>query len=363
METEDIVHSLKPAPFTAAQLPEMDLQHINSLTDHTGIIQHAMFAMPNRKEGYCIDDNARALLLAVWASKNKKDQLAIHLLPVYLSFIHYMQTEDGYFRNFMSYSKGTPEERGSEDSFGRTMMALGFLIHEGPTPLLVRTGEEIFAKAYVHVDNLVSLRGMANTIIGICQFIKGHYPDDLKRNMVISLSNKMVSMYRDNKRNDWHWFEPVLTYDNAMLPLALLNAYEVSRDEEYLLIAFESMSFLESKVFHNDILRPVGNQGWLARESTAPAAQFDQQGIDVMAMVLFYQQAFRVTREQHYLDRMYKSYQWFLGANDLGLPLYDPSTGGCADGLHCEGINLNQGAESTLAYWISHVVVASAVAE
>jgi hypothetical protein len=168
-------------------------------------------------------------------------------------------------------------------------------------------------------------------------------------------------MYKDNKKDSWHWFEPVLTYDNAMLPLALLNAYEITQNEEYLTIAFESMHFLESIVFCNDLLRPVGNHGWCKRGG--PVAQFDQQGIDVMAMILFYQQAFRVTREKQFLARMYKSFQWFLGDNDLGLPLYDPSTGGCADGLHSEGINMNQGAESSLAYWISHIVVASTLTE
>ena len=132
------------------------------------------------------------------------------------------------------------------------------------------------------------------------------------------------------------------------------------KNETYLLTAFEAMEFLESKVFNDGILRPIGNSGWLERGGTS--AQFDQQGIDVMAMVLYYQQAYRVTREQQHLDRMYQSYQWFLGANDLGLPLYDPSTGGCSDGLHSEGINLNEGAESSLAYWISHVVVARALA-
>ena len=362
METEDIVLSPERILFTHVPLPGLNFQQLSSLTDHTGMIQHAVFAMPNRKEGYCIDDNARALLWAVWACKNKKNKIAANLLPVYLGFIHYMQTDNGYFRNFMDYAKVTPEEQGSEDSFGRTMMALGYLINEGPSDLLIRTGQEIFAKAYPHVSTLVTLRGIANTIIGICQFIKCHFPDDLKRNMVISLSGKLVSMYHDNKRNDWHWFEPVLAYDNAMMPLALLHAYGVTQDEEYLKIAFETMCFLESKVFHNGILRPIGNQGWLQRDSAIAAARFDQQGIDVMAMVLLYQQAFHVTREQQYLDSMYKSYQWFLGANDLGLSLYDPSTGGCADGLHSEGINLNQGAESTLAYWISHVVVASALA-
>ncbi|OQP56832.1 glycosyltransferase [Niastella vici] len=362
MELEDTLLLTKPTLFTVAQMPDINFKHISDLTDLTGIIQHALFATPNRKEGYCIDDNARALLWAVWACKHiKKDQVAIYHLPVYLSFIHYMQREDGYFRNFLSYTKTSTEDRGSEDSFGRTMMALGFLINEGPTHLSIRTAQEIFSKAFPHVNKLTSLRGIANTIIGICQFIKYHYPDDKKRDMVINLSNKMVSMYNDNKSTNWLWFEPVLTYDNAMLPLALLNAFEITQNEEYLTIAFESMHFLESKVFVNDTLRPIGNDGW--HKKGGSVAQFDQQGIDVMAMVLFYQQAFRITREQTYLARMYKSYQWFLGDNDMGLSLYDFSTGGCADGIHSEGINLNQGAESTLAYWISHLVVVSTFQE
>jgi len=362
MNNVDTYISPDLALFSGAQMPAINFKHLSSLTDNTGIIQHALFSIPNRKEGYCIDDNARALLWAVWAYKNNhKDQTAAQLLPVYLSFIHYMQTDDGYFRNFMSYTRDCTEDRGSEDSFGRTIMALGFLINEGPSNSLIKTAQDIFSKAFPHVTTLNSVRGIANTIIGVCQFIKYHYPDDRKRDIVIGLSDKMVQMYNDNKASDWFWFEPVLTYDNAMLPLALVNAYEITQDEKYLTIALESMNFLESKVFYNEILRPVGSNGW--HKHGGPLAQFDQQGIDVMAMVLFYQQAFRVTRDEQYQDRMYKSYLWFLGDNDLGLPLYDPSTGGCADGLHSEGINLNQGAESTLAYWISHVVVASTLSE
>lgn len=361
METAKTLVASKPSLFRVNQLPELNFAHIINLTNDTGIIQHALFALPNRKEGYCIDDNARALLLMVLACKNKKNKTAFQLLPVYLSFVHYMQTSNGYFRNFMSYTKSIEEERGSEDSFGRTVMALGFLANEGTSTMLVRTGAELFSKAYPHIQELVSLRGIANSIIGLCQFIKYNYPDDLKVNLVITLTNKMIEKYEANKTSDWQWFEEVLTYDNAMLPLALLNAYEITQDENYMAVAFESMEFLESKVFHEGVLRPIGNDGWCNRNGST--AQFDQQGIDVMAMVLYYQQAFRLTREQQYLDRMYKSYQWFLGLNDLRQPLYDATTGGCADGLMIDGINYNQGAESTLAYWISHVVVATALEE
>lgn len=359
METADILVYTKPGLLTKADLPEVNFSHINKLTDTTGIIQHALYDMPNLKEGYCIDDNSRALLLMVWACKDDNNRMARRLLPVYLSFIHYMQTESGTFRNFMTYTKACPEKNGSEDSFGRTLMALGYLVNEGYSPLLVKAGKEIFTTACLTVDHLVTVRGISSSIIGLCQFIKGNYPDDLNKEKAVRLANKMVRMYRDNKKENWHWFEPVLAYDNAMLPLALLHAYELTSDDMYLSIANESMYFLESKVFYDNMLRPIGNHGWLPRGSEA--AQFDQQGIDAMAMVLYYQQALKLTGDKKYLFRMCNSYQWFLGANDLGIALYDPETGGCADGLQAEGINYNKGAESTLAYWISHLVVAEAL--
>lgn len=357
MATEDILVFSGPLLFTAGHLPVINFSHISNLTDDTGMIQHAIYSMPNRKEGYCIDDNSRALLLTVFACRYKKDTVAERLLPVYLSFIHYMQTDKGDFRNFMNYDKTCPEEKGSEDSFGRTIMALGYLIRENSSSSLAKTGEEIFVKALPHIDKLVSIRGMANSIIGLCQFIRFNYPDDLNKEIVVRLANKMTRMYAAGKTGSWHWFEPVLAYDNAILPLALLHAYELTKNEEYLSIAMESMNFLESKVFFKGILRPVGNQGWCKKHGKP--AQFDQQGIDAMAMVLYYRQAFRITKDQTYLSRMVDSYQWFTGTNDLGLSLYDPVTGGCSDGLHSEGINFNQGAESTLAYWISYMVVAA----
>lgn len=222
-------------------LPEVKFSHVRNMTDDTGIIQHAIFNIPNRKEGYCIDDNARALLLCVLAAKDKSNEIDTSLLQVYLSFIHYMQTPNGELKNFMSYTKVAEEERGSEDSFGRTIMALGFLANEGSSKLLSRTGAEIFTKIYSHIEKLQSIRGIANAIVGVCQFIKYNYPDDIKRDLVIDLANKMVKMYEENKRAKWHWFEPVLTYDNAILPLALLNAYEITSDEAYLNIAYEAI--------------------------------------------------------------------------------------------------------------------------
>jgi hypothetical protein len=358
METK-VKEEFRKRELNPADLPEINFSHIKNLTDDTGIIQHAIFSVPNRKEGYCLDDNARALLLCVLAyGHTGNDKTLLQLLPDYLSFIHYMQTPNGEFKNFMSYTKVTSEERGSEDSFGRTLMALGLLIHKSPFDLLSKTAAGIFSRAYCHIEHLASVRGMANAIIGVCQYIKYNYPDDLKRNLVIKLSDKMVNMYKNNRADKWYWFEPVLTYDNAILPLALLYAYEIAGYKYYLDIALEAMVFLESKVFHDGMLSPVGNNGWY-KQGREGQSKFDQQGIDVMAMVLYYRQAYHISGDESYLSRMYLSYQWFLGKNELGLSLYDASTGGCADGLHSTEISLNQGAESTLAYWISHMVVAT----
>ncbi len=355
MSTAQLTKPVSRVNFDKGKMPAINFAHIRNLTDDTGIIQHAIFSIPNRKEGYCIDDNSRALLLSVFALKADLPKADLPNLLVYLSYVHYMQTKSGEFKNFMDYTKVAIEDRGSEDSFGRTIMALGFLINEGPTSLLVKTGIGIFNKALPHIDTLVSIRGIADSIVGVCQFVKFNYPDDTKTNLVAMLANKMMQMYKENKRQNWHWFEPILTYDNAILPLALLNAYEITGNEDYLSVGLESMLFLESKVFHDNIVSPIGNDGWFPRRGLA--ARFDQQGIDIMAMVLMYQQAFRLTRDTKYQTSMYRSFQWFLGKNDLGVPLYDPSTGGCADGLHSEGINQNQGAESTIAYWISHLIV------
>jgi hypothetical protein len=300
-------------------------------------------------------------LFTVLACKHNRDEQLEQMLRVYLSFIHYMQTGNGEFKNFMSYTRAAEEERGSEDSFGRTMMALGYLVNHGPSLLLVKTGADIFMNAYPHIDQLGSIRGIANSLVGVCKFIQYNYPDDRKKQLVIRLADKMLRMYELNRTDDWQWFEPILCYDNAILPLALLHAYEISGNTAYLDVAMESLQFQESYVFNKGVLIPNGNQGWMVKDGVP--ADFDQQGIDAMAMVLCYQQALVVTGNIKYQRRMYRSYLWFLGSNDLGISLYDESTGGSADGLHSEGINLNQGAESTLAYWISHMIVAAELKE
>ncbi|MEX2592410.1 MAG: glycosyltransferase family 4 protein [Anditalea sp.] len=339
-------------------MPEFSLDYVKRLTDDTGIIQHAKYGIPNRNEGYCLDDNARALIMVLMAYQVNKSQEALELLPTYLSYIHNMQREDGNFRNFLSYSRQYLDEEGSEDSFGRTIWALGYLINTAPNDSCREFGQELFIKSVPHFKNLKHLRGISNTITGIAYYVRTHPSDTKMLQELISLTDKLVESYHNTKGGEWHWFENHLTYDNAILPLALFHSTEITGNEQIREIALESLRFLEKLTVNADYLNPVGNNGWYFREGQMPL--HDQQAIETMAMVLMYFQAYKVTQEPEYIKKIFSSYLWFLGENSLRIPLYDYETKGCCDGLQPSGINRNQGAESTLAYLIAHLAVLTA---
>jgi glycosyltransferase involved in cell wall biosynthesis len=339
-------------------MPKFSLTHVLRLTDDTGIVQHAKYGIPNLKEGYCLDDNARALIMALMAHQRSKSKEAFELLPVYLSYIHYMQTEDGNFRNFLSFNRQYLDEVGSEDSFGRTIWALGYLIGCSSHNSYREFALEIFQKSFGCFKSLKHLRGMANTIIGISLYMQVFPTDDGMLSELIRLTQPLVDAYEKTQSDDWQWFEDQMTYDNAILPLALLHSCEITGNERVREIALNTMAFLDKLTLSNGYLSPVGNDGWYYRGGTFPT--FDQQAIETMAMVLMHFQAYRIFRKPEYIEKMFLSYKWFLGENTLRAPLYDHETKGCCDGLLPTGINRNQGAESTLAYLISHLTVLKA---
>ncbi|MET3115030.1 glycosyltransferase involved in cell wall biosynthesis [Pedobacter sp. CG_S7] len=340
-------------------MPAFSLAHIQRLTDDTGIVQHAKYGIPNLKEGYCLDDNARALIAVILAYQQNKSKVALQLLPVYLSYIQYMQCDDGNFRNFLSFRREYLDEVGSEDSFGRTIWSLGYLINNAPNNSYREFAKELFSKSIPHFNKLHHLRGIANTIIGLGHYLKAQPYDEAMIDEMNKLSVPLIAAYKKNKEENWYWFEEKLTYDNAILPLALLSHYEITHHQESLDIALESLNFLTVLTLDKGYLSPIGNDGWLYR--TAEMAIYDQQAIETMAMVLMYFKSYQITHDLKYIKQMYLSYQWFLGENSLRLPLYDHETKGCGDGLQPHGVNRNQGAESTLAYWISHLVVLKAL--
>lgn len=334
-------------------LPEFSLDHIKRMTDPTGIIQHAKYGIPNLKEGYCLDDNARALLMVLMAYRQKKDPLALELLPIYLSYIHYMQNKDGTFRNFLSFKRDYLDEVGSEDSFGRAVWALGYLIGNSPNDAYYQSGRMIFFEACPNFEKLQSLRGIANTMIGICYYLMVNKSDESMIEILRKLTFKIIDQYDVESSPEWKWFEPILCYDNAILPLSLFYSYQFIKEEKVLSVALEAMNFLISINLKDGYLSLIGNQKWYRKGGER--AYFAQQPLDTMAMVLMFYQAFIATNDKQYLNQMYTSFMWFLGENDLRMNLYDFETSGCCDGIEEYGINRNQGAESSLAYLISHL--------
>jgi glycosyltransferase involved in cell wall biosynthesis len=342
-------------------LPPFSLVHIKRLTDDTGIIQHAKFGIPNLKEGYCLDDNARALLMVLMAYRQKKDNLALELSPIYLSYIHYMQNKDGTFRNFLSFNRNFLDKVGSEDSYGRTIWALGYLLANAPNDAYYQTGRLIFLNASPNFEKLLSIRGIANSMVGISYYLRRHPNDDSMTERLRNLAGKLIKQYKENSSHDWKWFEPLLAYDNGILPLALLHSAEILKDDKITETAFEAMNFLSEKTLKDGYLSIIGNEKWYKKDGER--SMFAQQPVDALAMILMYHQAFHLTKDKKYLDKLFACFLWFLGENDLRMSLFDFETKGCCDGFENYGVNRNQGAESSLAYLISHLTVLQAFEE
>ncbi len=364
---EKIVKDERPVPAKKETepdlliLPPFSLAHINRLTDDTGIIQHAKFGIPNLKEGYCLDDNSRALLMVLMAYKQMKDMRALELSPIYLSYIHYMQNADGTFRNFLSFNRNFLDEIGSEDSFGRTIWALGYLLANAPNDAYYQTGKLIFFNAAPNFESLKSIRGIANTMIGICYYLRSNPSDDSMTERLRNLANVLIKHYTENQSPGWNWFESLLAYDNGILPLALLHSAKILNDDKITQTAIDSMNFLTQHTLKDNYLSVIGNEKWYKKEGER--SLFAQQPIDAMAMVLMYHEAYFVTKDKDFLNKLYTSFLWFLGENDLRMSLYDFETKGCCDGFERYGVNRNQGAESSLAYLISHLTVLQAYEE
>ena len=342
-------------------LPPFSLAHIKRLTDDTGIIQHAKFGIPNLKDGYCLDDNARALLMVLMAYRQIKDPLALELSPIYLSYIHYMQNKNGTFRNLLGFNRNFLDKVGSDDSFGRAIWALGYLLGNAPNDAYYQTGRLVFFDASPNFKKLQSIRGIANTMVGISYYLRSNPSDDSMIEKIRNLAYKLIKHYEENSSPDWKWFEPLLAYDNGMLPLALLHSAEILNDDKITETAMETMNFLTEITLKDGYLSIIGNEKWYKKNGER--SMFAQQPIDALAMVLMFYQAFHLTKDKEYLNKLFTSFMWFLGENDLRMNLFDFETQGCCDGFESNGVNRNQGAESSLAYLISHLTVLQAFEE
>jgi len=339
-----------PGRQRASSLPELRLDHLLRLTDDTGIIQHATYSVPARSSGYCVDDNARALLVALQADRLGSSSDTRGLVDTYLAFLHFAQADDGSFRNFMTYGRTLEAAPPSEDCTGRALWALGStvrLANDDGHRLLSR---QMLERALAGTRGM-GPRGSALAMLGLASFLEAEPGHAGARQAMTTLADRLVERYQDEATDDWRWFEPTLTYDNAMLPLALFKAYAVTADRASLRTARASLEFLEEICFRGNQLVLVGNAGWHSRGGTKPPA--DEQPIDATAFVLAFRGAYQATGDHHYLRRVRESFAWFLGANRLALSVYDFATAGARDGLGAAAVNENQGAESTVCFLLA----------
>jgi len=325
-------------------LPRARLDHLMRLTDDTGILQHARYAVPDRGHGYCTDDNARALVVASKHYDLFRDDNAERLLNTYLSFVGYAQRPDGLFHNFMGYNREFMDEVGSDDCYGRALWGLAYAMYRAPTAYF-DLAKELFERALSHLETL-NLRGRAYACLGLYYYLQCYPEADDVVEKLDRLATMHMNQYDEVADEGWPWFEDVLAYDNAVIPQSLFIAYEVTGKESYRDVAQKALDFILRTCDRQDHLSLVGCKGWHVRGEERAA--FDQQPIDACGLVEACKVAFRLTGDQRYIRYMRMAFDWFLGVNDRSHPLYNFKTGGCADGLTAEGVNRNQGAESTL---------------
>ncbi len=333
-----------------APTPEPRTGSLMAMCDDTGIYQHAVHSVPDRNHGYCVDDNARALLLACYLGRPGERRLPEALVARFASFVQHAWNRDtGHFRNFMSFDRRWLEDRGSQDSHGRTLWALGECARSGPSPHLRRWAAGLFRDALPTVESFGSPRSWAFTLLGLDAYLTNAPTDWRAERMRGVLADWLLTLLSRGETPEWVWFEGGLTYENARLPEALILTGAAVGSPAYLQAGLRSLRWLARvQTSPAGLFRPVGTEGF-GDQRCAPEA-FDQQPVEAAASISAYLAAARAEGGQAWGQEARKAFDWFLGANDLAIALAEVETGGCRDGLHPDRVNENQGAESILSY-------------
>jgi glycosyltransferase involved in cell wall biosynthesis len=339
---------------TKFELPEIKLDHMKAFTDDTGILQHANYTIPDRVHGYCTDDNARALLAAAMGQRYLPtngwglDALSGH----YLGFLLYAYNEkNGRFRNFMTYSRQWMEEIGSEDAHGRALWCLGKAVAFLDNPGHLAMSTTLFNQALPAAESFHSPRAVAFCLVGIHAYLAKFTGDSEVRRIRRVLADRLFDQFKSQATDDWPWLEKSLNYANGKLPHALLLSGQRMQRSDMIDMGLKALRWLLVIQTEDKHFVPIGSNGWYVQGG--PRARFDQQPVEANAMVEACVEAFNLTRDHTWFENAAMCFNWFLGQNDLNMPLYDAKTGGCRDGLMADGINQNQGAESSLAWLLS----------
>lgn len=337
------------------RVPGFRMDRLRRLTDDTGVIQHALYTLPNAHYGYSIDDQARALIVALKHFNLSGRWESLDLATTYLRFLNYAQLEGGRFHNFMSFDRHWEDTVGSEDSNGRVVWALGYTTLTGVEEDLQMTARTMLLRSYPWLGRLEHLRSRAFAILGLYYYLRTEPGDLDARALVGQYADALVAAFDGNASSDWQWFEDILTYSNGRIPHSLLLAYLVTWNRRHLEVARASLDFL-LKVAHVDgpeYISLVGQDGWYRRKGAY--TRFDQQPVDANGLVDVCLAAYQLLGDRRYLSEAHQAFDWYHGRNALGVPLYCDHTGGCCDGLTPYGPNRNQGAESTIAYLLSYL--------
>jgi hypothetical protein len=341
-----------PEPSSAAA-PEMQIGHFLSMCDDTGLYQHAVHSVPDRSHGYCVDDNARALLLACALNNPGEQRLSEVLTARFAAFVqHAWNPDTRRFRNFMGFNRTWLEDSGSEDSHGRTLWALGECARRDASPSRRRWATALFAEALSTAQTFRSPRAWAFTLLGLDAYCAVASDDLHAQEVRYFLAGKLMSILSSVETPDWVWFEEGLAYDNARLPQALMVTGMATRTPVYVDAGLRSLRWLMTQQTTSaGHFRPVGTAGF-GEQRQHPRA-FDQQPVEATATIAACLTAWRADGDAEWKAIATRVFAWFLGSNDLSLALVDPHTGSCRDGLHPDRANENRGGESVVSYLLS----------
>lgn len=318
------------------------------MTNATGMLQFSDKSKPLTDSGYTIDDNARALIVALSMENMYRDKLS----KIYAKFLSQTQAEDGTWYNLKVHDKFYPILN-SDDSIGRGILAASFAINSGIKEV-EDISSEILDKMLSKATRLESPRSMAYVLLGLVNLIdtNSYIDSDKLIKEAEFIVNRLVKLYKIECSKGWHWFEDRLTYCNAVLPHSLFGYYTITGDKQICEVAKDTLGFLTDSLFKKGYLNVVGNDGWWLKNKRMPL--YDQQPVDAAATVLACLQAFVAVGDRRYLEKAKRAYEWYWGKNINGITLYNKETEGCHDALIPNGINLNQGAEAIISLLMAH---------
>jgi len=335
--------------------PPISLSYLRTLTDSTGVIQHGFHSVPNRRLGYTTDDNARALIVAAKQYERTGTREDLDLVLIYLSFLHYARAADNRFKDFMTYQRVFLDEEGTEDCLGRALWACGYVSSSGVPENIRVVARKLFENSVVWAGDLESPRARAYSMLGMSEYLRANEDRTGLVSKAGALADSLLVGLNAHTDGDWIWYEPYLTYGNAIIALGMLVAGELTGRKKYKEAARRTIQFLTDTVIVDGRLEIIGNDGWYLRGGKR--AWYDQQSIDAGYTVYLYALAHELLGDPAYRDLAHIAHSWYFGNNRAGLWVYDAETGGCCDAVCPWGLNLNQGSEACVSFLLAQMAM------